>query len=271
MKKLLLALVSTLSLLTACTKNNDLQVDDDKFGQVKIKFDHIVNGKKLVLNDYTYSNTSDETYTISMLKYFVTNIKFTKSNGEIYLLPKNESYFLLDVSSEMTLFPTFNIPTGEYAALEFYLGVDSLTNTLPVEQRTGVLNSSTNGMYWEWNSGYIHLKIEGNSPQAENPNKAFKYHIGFFGGYSTPTVNNTRKIKIDLTKAGISKVQENLSSDIHLMVDLGKIFDGKNKISIKTNPIVMHAGPHAMIADNYATMFTHDHTHNFQKIVKNDK
>lgn len=266
MKKIILAIVCVAGLLSSCDTSNDIVIDNSKFGQLKIKFDHIVGSKKLVLNDYNYSNKSNETYNITLLKYFVSNIKLTKLNGEVYIVPKEESFFLLDAENEISLSPKLLIPEGEYRSLEFNLGVDSLTNTLPVEQRTGVLDIAENGMYWAWNSGYIHFKLEGNSPQANNANQSFKYHIGLFGGYDTPTVNNNQKIMIDLSKSGISKVQENLSSDIHLMVDIGKIFDGKNTISIQQNPVVMTSGPHVLLADNYATMFTHDHTHNFQKL-----
>lgn len=271
MKKFLMGVLCLSTLLSGCTKNNDIQIDDKKVGQVKLKFDHIVGAKKLILNEGTYSNNSDETFNINILKYFVSNIKFTKTNGEVFTIPKEESFFLIDASQSESLQPTLSIPEGEYQTLEFNLGVDSLTNTLPVEKRTGVLDVATNGMYWDWNSGYIHFKIEGTSAASPNATKSYKYHIGFFGGYETQTVNNNRVIKIDLTKAGISKVQENLSSDIHLMVDIGKVFNGPNSISIATTPMVMHSGPHSDIADNYATMFTHDHTHNFQKIANNEK
>lgn len=271
MKNYILAMVAIIVLLCSCTKNNEINIDESKIGQVKLKFDHIVGSKKLVLHDYTYSNKNAETYNINLLRYYISNIKFKKANGEIYTVPKSESFFLIDAAETSSLNPTLEIPVGEYVGLQFNLGVDSLTNTLPMEQRTGVLDVAKYGMYWEWNSGYIHFKMEGNSPQAPNANKSYKYHIGFFGGYSTPTVNNNRIIKVDLSKAGISKVQENLTSDIHLMVDIGKIFDGPNKMSILANPVVMTSGPHTQFADNYASMFTHDHTHNFQKITPNEK
>lgn len=271
MNNLLLGLLCLMTLLNACTKTDDINVDDNKLGQVKIKFDHIVGAKKLQLNEGNYSNESGETFNISLLKYFVSNIKFTKTNGDIITIPKEDSYFLIDATDQASLQPILNIPEGDYKTLQFNVGVDSLANTIPIEQRKGVLDASENGMYWEWNSGYIHLKIEGTSPQSPNATKSFKYHIGFFGGYDTPTVNNNRTVKLDLSQAGTSKVQENLSSDIHIMVDLGKIFDGSNTISIKTNPVVMHSGPHSKIADNYATMFRHDHTHNFTKIASNEK
>lgn len=266
MKNLLGALAAIVFLFTNCSKTESIETDNNKNGQVKLKFDLIVNGKKLVLNDYTYTNSNGESFNISLLKFYVSNIVLGKPNGETYTVPKMESFFLIDAQDNKSLYPIISAPEGEYSYLQFNLGVDSLTNTLPAEQRTGVLDVSKHDMYWTWNSGYIHFKIEGASPQANTVNNQFKYHIGFFGGYSSPTPNNNRIITLDLSKAGISKVQENLSSDIHLMVDIGKIFDAVHTISISEYPTIMTQGPHEQMADNYATMFTHDHTHNFQKI-----
>lgn len=250
--------------MASCSKSDDLTINSNEKGQVKIKFDPIVNDKKLVLNDYIYTNSNKETFNISMAKFFVSNIKLKTTSGNVYTVPQKESYFLIDVADLTSLQPNIQIPEGEYTELEFNLGIDSLTNTLPVEERTGVLDVS-NGMYWGWNSGYIFFKLEGNSPQSKNSGGKFAYHIGLFGGYNSPTVNNNKIIKINLQQAGIAKVKKDLSADIHLMVDFGKVFDGPTKISINEYSTVMTAGPHQQIATNYATMFTHDHTHNFQK------
>ena len=267
MNKLILVACIAITMCFACTKKENIDINQQNTGQVKLKFDLTVNNKKLFLQQSNYSNNSNENYTVDLVKFYISNIKFISKEGKTYIVPKSDSFFLIDASNSLSLTPTLQIPQGEYNSLEFNLGVDSLTNTLPSEQRVGVLDIGINGMYWEWNSGYIHFKIEGKSPQSTIANNIFKYHIGFYGGYNTPTVNNNRNIKIDLQSAGIAQVQNELSSDIHLMVDLGKIFDGPNQISIKNTPIVMTTGPHAKIADNYASMFTHDHTHNFQKIA----
>lgn len=263
--KFLMASLLLVATLFSCSKE-DIKYENNKDGQLKLKFDHIVGGKSLVLNDYTYSNNSNEQFNVELVRYYVSNIKLTNEKGEEYALPKKESYFLIDAADKASLFPKFNIPEGKYINLEFVLGVDSITNTLPVEERTGALDISKHGMYWSWNSGYIFFKMEGTSPASTSTDKKFRYHIGLFGGYDKPTKNNVKTIKIDLRKAGAAEVKENLSSDIHLMVDLGKVFDADNKISIAKNSTVMVSGPNDLIAANYASMFTHDHTHNFQKL-----
>ncbi|TJZ63163.1 hypothetical protein FAZ15_02380 [Sphingobacterium olei] len=252
-------------ILFSCTKDEPT-LDVTKNGQLKIKFDQIVGGKKLILNETTYTNNSEEQFIVSTAKYYVSNIVLTNNNGQSYTVPKSESFFLINAANSESLTPSVLVPEGQYTTLQFNLGIDSITNTLPVSERTGVLDVAGNDMYWSWNSGYIFFKLEGSSTSSTTADQKFRYHIGLFGGYDTKTVNNNKTVVLDLSKAGTAIVQENLSSDIHLMVDLGKVFDGKNKISIATNSTVMTSGPHQLIAENYAQMFTHDHTHNYQKI-----
>lgn len=266
MKNLFFLAALVALIFTSCKKETNFDIQ--KTGAIKIKFDHIAHGKKLSLNTETYTNAANETYSVSMLKYYISNIKVTNIKGETYVLPKKDSYFLIDQSKLESLKPSITIPEGEYTSLEFNVGIDSATNVSPLEGRIGVLDIANNDMYWSWNSGYIFFKIEGSSESANSQDKKFRYHIGLYGGMNSPTVNNNKIIKINLEAAGVAKVQQNLSADIHLMVDIGKIFNGPNPIKIAEHATVMTTGPHQEIANNYASMFTHDHTHNYQKIAE---
>lgn len=61
------------------------------------------------------------------------------------------------------------------------IGVDSAT----VEN--GVLAGDLdpiNGHFWTWQSGYIHLKLEGEVTRNQSEKKSFAYHIG---GATAPT------------------------------------------------------------------------------------
>jgi hypothetical protein len=60
------------------------------------------------------------------------------------------------------------------------VGVDS-TNNL-TGRFTGSLDPS-NGMYWTWQNGFIHLKVEGVGNKVSNPKHFFQFHLG---GYSFP-------------------------------------------------------------------------------------
>lgn len=261
---LLLTIAST---LTACDKD-DTNYQDQKLAPLSIEFDNIVGGQNLILNNGTYANASGETYSISLLQYFISNIKLKKTDGTEYTVPQDDSYFLIKEGEAAFRSANVNVPEGEYSALSFVVGVDSLRSTKDISERKGVLDPSggmESGMYWGWNSGYIFFKMEGISPQApvdpSGQNK-FRYHIGGFGGYSAPTINNIKTITIDLAAGGVAKVRTGRKANVHLMVDVSKMWTGINTISIAANPTVMFSTFSVNVADNFNGMFRHDHTEN---------
>ena len=196
----------------------------------------------------------------------------------LILFLRKKVIFLVNASDRTTRFTRVRVPEGDYSKVQFVLGVDSLRSTMPVEKRTGVLSFNPEsghaggGMYWGWNSGYIFLKLEGycdliSDNQQGDPtgNKQFKYHIGGFGGYNAPTLNNIKTITIDLQSAGIAQVRAGMRSNAHLFVDIMKIFNGPNAFSIVAHPNVMFSEYSVNIANNFPAMFSHDHTENFVK------
>jgi hypothetical protein len=264
--------------LAACNKKDDLTpaFDETNLAPLSIEFDNIVGGRTLTLNNTAvpYTNAKGEAFTISMIQYFISNVEVTTAAGQKYTVKQDSSYFLIKSSDKATRFAKVKVPEGDYSKVSFIVGVDSLRSTMPVDKRTGVLDPAAGGhdgggMYWGWNSGYIFFRFEGNSnvisdDQLGDPTgkKQFKYHIGFFGGYDVKTINNIRKITIDLNSAGIAKVRKDRQSNIHLFVDLMKVFNGKNTISIQQNPNIMFGDMSSTVADNFAGLFTHDHTEN---------
>lgn len=267
MRKLLLPVLGLLLLATACKKEK-VAPSGNELAPLSVEFDNIVGGTNLFLNSYEYINAAGENFKVSLLQYYVSNFKFYKADGTEYIVPQDSSYFLIKESDAETRFARFNVPEGDYTKLVFTLGVDSLRSTMDIDRRTGVLDPSggmDDGMYWGWNSGYIFFKMEGLSESAPvdgSGQKKFRYHIGGFGGYSAPTINNIKQITIDLTTAGEARVRKDRSSNIHLMADIGKALSGVNTISIATHPTVMFSEYSTNIADNYVEMFTHDHTEN---------
>jgi hypothetical protein len=69
-------------------------------------------------------------------------------------------------------------PSKQRSFIRF--GVDSITNL--TGRFSGSLDPS-NGMYWTWQNGFIHLKLEGNGNLVSTPKHMFQFHLG---GYSYP-------------------------------------------------------------------------------------
>ncbi|MEX6688207.1 hypothetical protein QTN47_11910 [Danxiaibacter flavus] len=249
---------------TACKKENTAPYNASEKAELSVEFDNIAGSSDLQLNTGVYTNASGEKLTITKLKYYVSNFVLTNTDGSVYTVPQDSCYFLIDESNEETHEPILRVPEGEYKSLTFTVGVDSLRSTMDISRRTGVLDPTSDGgdMYWGWNSGYIFFKMEGSSPASTSMGNTFAYHIGGFGGYSSATINNIKTITLDLTARGTPKVKSGKETNIHLMVDVLKMFTGTTNISIATTPMVMFSGASVGIANNYTAMFRHDHTEN---------
>lgn len=273
-------LFSLMLILAACAKKSDPtpEFEENNLAPLSVEFDNIVGDRTLTFDNTAspYKNAAGEAFTVSKIQYFISNIKVSTAEGKTFTVNQDSSYFLIKGAEKATRFAKVRVPEGDYTSLTFTLGVDSLRSTMPVDKRTGVLDPAAGGghddeggMYWGWNSGYIFFKLEGNSNVVSNDaegdptgRKQFKFHIGFFGGYDVPTINNIKVITVDLKTAGIAKVRKDRQSNIHLFVDVMKIFNGKNAFKIAEHPNVMFSDYSSSVAGNFADMFTHDHTEN---------
>src|SRR5690606_19714722 len=91
------------------------------------------------------------------------------------------------------------------------------------------------------------------------------YHIGGYGGMTSPTINNIKTITVDFPAEVQAEVREAHGSggpNIHLHVDALKLFTGTEDVDFNTNHTVMHGSYSTTIANNYANMFRVDHIHN---------
>jgi hypothetical protein len=233
--------------------------------QVTLQFDHRAEGKKLVLNTGTYKTSANDPVTISLLQYYISNIQFIKGNGDKYTVPKASSFFLVKENIDSSKSIMLNVPDGVYSAITFLVGVDSLTSTLGIEEREGVLDpgkdmAASESMYWTWNSGYIFFKMEGNSPAIPADKtgfREFEYHIGGYGGYNSPTINNIRRVTIELPAAGPLRVRSNKTAIVHIRFEALSVFD---RLDLKQHHHLMLTPASTQIADNYAAGFKYGGT-----------
>ena len=233
-------------------------------GSIKIEFDNRFGAEDLQLNT-DYVNSSGETFRITKLNYYISNIKLSTTSGTEFIVAQDSSYFLImEEHDDSHVITINNVPAGDYNEVTFTIGVDSLRSTMDISKRTGVLDPAQghDGMYWTWNSGYIFFKMEGTSPAApaDQENK-FYYHIGGYGGYDSPTLNNIREATISLGSAR-AEVRSNKSPQIHFHADLQNLFKSPTQFKIADHSLVMFSDFSTNISNNYANMFRYDHVHN---------
>ncbi|MDP3556452.1 MAG: hypothetical protein Q8T03_03695 [Bacteroidota bacterium] len=222
-------------------------------GTLKLEFEHMVDTLPLDFVQ-SYVNANLDTFKISTLKYYISNVVLTKTDNSTFV--ESNSYHLVDVASPVsTILNIANVPVGSYKSLSFTLGVDSARNNSGAQ--TGDLDPAK-GMFWTWTSGYIMFKLEGSSPQSGSTGKGLTYHIGGFGG-----VNKTQRNFNFNFASTTSNITGSNSPMIHLAVDINEFFKNPTTINVATQFFQMSTGVNAKTyADNYADMISFEHVHN---------
>jgi hypothetical protein len=236
--------------LAGCKKD---QAVPNQTGTVALEFEQTVGPDPLVLSTQTYATPAGDQFRVTTFRQYISNITFTKADGTKYAQP--DSYYLVDAavgdSQHLTI---TDVPVGDYTGVTFTIGVDSVHNVSGAQK--GALDPN-NGMFWTWNSGYIFTKLEGYSTQSNSG--AITFHVG---GFKMPN-NAVRTVAPAFPSNTKLLVRADHSPEIHLNVDVLKMFTGPNTIRFGTLSTIMAAGPDAVkVANNYAAgMFTVEHIH----------
>lgn len=206
------------------------------FGQnesdsLSLKINNKWSGKNLNLNA-SYISKQKDTIMISQLKFYISDFQVKYKDNTI-LTDKNSH--LIDFEKPNTsVFTITKNYKKKIESIKFSIGLDSLTSV------SGALSGDldpSNGMYWAWQSGYINMKIEGNSSSCKTRKNRFNFHIG---GYLKPYYA-MREIEISVDK---------LQNQINLTVDLERFF---SEINLKEMNSVMIPGNDAMELANLSS------------------
>jgi hypothetical protein len=208
-----------------------------QYKTLKMQFKPVFGTENLILEEKTYVTTQFDTVSIATFKVYISNLQYIFEDNSVFSEPN--SYHLLDSEKEESLsFEVKNVPDKKLKFLSFNIGVDSLANV------SGALTGDLDpilGMYWAWNTGYVHAKIEGMSSACKTPKNVFEFHIG---GY-LPPFNALKTVKLPCSLTA--------KNGITLTVDASKWF---SNIKLgETNSVLMPNKMALSIANNYADMF----------------
>ncbi len=214
-------------------------------GRLQLFIHHQVGGQPLLLDSGRYTNALGQEFRVGMFKYYISHVSLQKGDGSWY--EDRNDYFLVNEDEPASKTITLNdIPEGQYSALRFMLGVDSLHNCSGIQE--GTLDP-VKGMFWTWNTGYIFLKLEGTCPGSTSPGHIFEYHIG---GYKPPN-NCIRTITLPLPTQTISG---GFIPGIQLRADVLSILQTPNSIDFSKLSSVTDFHHATTLADNISTMFS---------------
>ena len=160
--------------------------------------------KKALELQHVYLIQNKDSISFSTLKIYFSDFRFKdKISGRIISIDTLIFYDLSD-SSTHSFFNDLNL--SNYESVAFTLGLDSSKNV------SGELENAYDpllGMYWAWNTGYINLKIMGESSAVPTNSHEFEFHLG---GYRSPFAT-AQTIQIDLNDQYIYFDVEKLFSE----------------------------------------------------------
>ena len=180
-------------LLLYCFNSNFVWAQNN----IRFKWQVQYLGQNLLLNKL-YTDKKD-TLVIKELKWYISKVTLLQDDQIVFSEPK--SVHLLNIgepkSLQMELKSRKKI---SFNKIQFYIGIDSQTN---VSGALGGDLDPTKGMYWTWQSGYINIKIEGESNSITN--RDFQLHLGgYLPPFTTiqtvvlPITNASNEIKIGI-------------------------------------------------------------------------
>ncbi|MEP0263005.1 MbnP family protein [Dokdonia sp.] len=250
MKKAITLLVGIATLLLACNNDESGTTPADP-GNLNLVFENTVNGASLMMDAMTYTNSSNENYGVSELKYIISNITLIKNDDTEYIYPVADSYFLINEEGNKTA-NLVDVPADTYKAIKFGIGVDP--TKYPIE--SGTLNfvplAEEAGMLWTWSAGYKFLKFEGTYSNATTPDETtpFLYHVGSHGA----TLDNYKEVTILISEL---QLNSNSTASKTIQFDVAKIFDSLHTLSLEEkNEIMVDPINAPKIAENTSAAFS---------------
>lgn len=180
-------------------------------GQRSLQFVPLWKNRTIDSLPCTFSESGNDSTRIDLVRFYCHGFTFYQ-RGEL-IWRGDKDHYLVDFSDENSLLLNFPIPhTASIDEVIFYIGVDS---TMQMNGAHGGTLDPIQGMYWTWQSGYIHCKIEAQQ-MFDSMRDTVIWHIG---GYRKP-FNTIREVylksndKSELMRVGI-QLDRMFSADLN--------------------------------------------------------
>lgn len=181
----------------------------------------------LNLDTEVYKLNQTDSFKVNVLKFYMSNLEFW--NKDTLLVKEENSFHLIDASNPSSLLIQVSTASNiSYDEVRFNLGIDSTTTVSGA--MSGALDP-IHGMYWTWQSGYIHSKIEG-MVFLNGSSKEFVYHLG---GYQFP-FNTLQTISLKTSPSKSIGIQFDILPFL-TQLDLNK----KNHLMLPSNESVEYS------------------------------
>ncbi|MBU2940779.1 hypothetical protein KO494_14620 [Lacinutrix sp. C3R15] len=259
------ALLLSVTLASCSTDNDDDNGSEDLSGQTGeliLKFDNGVGDQDFIFGT-SYSKSNNESFKLETLKYIVSNVRFTDSEGNVFTYPTEENVFIvneLDGNTAGEIYVTLNdVDAADYVSVTFGVGIDQDRFLLGAEGQGAFLDeASEEGMLWSWATGYRFIRLDGTYSSDTVTDAPVNIHMGSVG----TSLDNYREVTLSFPNTVL--VRETTSPQVHIKADIAKVFDGTTSVNFADGYDQVHTDnvETPIIADNVNGMFSVHHVHN---------
>ncbi len=219
----------------------DQPLPQNEVSTLNLEFNFKVGSEDLLINDREYVLNNEDTVIIDQFKFILSNLRL--DGGDSW--KDDEGYYLVKASDGSSSFQlSLEIKPGNYDKLSFYIGMDSAMNFKP---ESFPILFQQEGMYWDWNSGYKFLLLEGRyfSSELTTPNNSigFLTHIG--------DMINLRIPEIEIE--GGFEIKDQETKTLRFNVNIEEMYNNPNLIRLNevNNRNVMGGSKASLISKNY--------------------
>ena len=249
MKKII-ALIPILTItLVSCSndENNTSQLNTLTF-----TFNHNWDGTPVSSNDFNqvqYTNANGDHLSIERLRYLISDVTFTGSQGETLRL---ESFFLVDLTNNRISFTTTTpIPQGNYNNVAFTFGFDNEDNNGNYPE----LNTANFNVPEMLGGGYHYMQFDGKFINSNNEEQGFNYHAirAVDNPGDSPTFPQDTFINVNLGGIAVSA-----NTEIEVDVNLAQWFKEPNLWDLnQLNSVLMpNSDAQIMMYENGQNVFS---------------
>lgn len=210
------------------------------FAPVELSFTPVVDGKPF-FRDSIYTSPGGDRYKITNWKFFVSNIALSSSFGQEQIAIKDNkpAVLLIDFSMHNKTIPSelMNVQTGAYTDIRFDVGLPRQINHSDPTSALPPLDLAQQDMYWEWNSGYIFLLIEG---QLINEKKD-RFHFAIGGDNKIMPFAHGNLFNV----VPLVQVEKGKITTLHFTFDVNKLLkngDGSHYSLTSEKSRIVHGG-----------------------------
>jgi hypothetical protein len=216
--------------MTSCHKNDPEGQNEE--GSLVLNFEHFVNGAELVFDEMKYTNEAGNTFEVTEIQYFLSDITLNKSTGGQVLIDDERFAHYIDTNIPETMQWSVadQIPAGDYKSISLTFGIKGEKN-----KPFMFTDPPQSDMLWPMNlggdqGGYHYMKLNGFWMNEDNEREPFNFHLGV--GQERDADNNITGfiqnwIEVELPNSSFT-VQDGASKNITIRMNVEEWWKNPN-------------------------------------------